>query len=79
MSLCECTSWARDGGLFLTTHHRNCEKYEDGREISDVVRALLDDIEQWASEEDGIPESVYGNYSRVRAIFGPKRVSSRAE
>lgn len=67
---CECKNWASDGSLPLLNHHHRCEKYKPVLELIDIVKGLIDGIEAWGAEEDGIPADVWETYKRAKVAMG---------
>jgi len=51
---CECKNWARTNQLLLTKHHKNCSKYDLEGDAKEIITALLNGIQEWASDEDGM-------------------------
>jgi hypothetical protein len=37
---CECATWARCGGYFLSPHHRNCKNYDPHQEVHALEKML---------------------------------------
>lgn len=66
---CECRHWASDC-LFLNTaeHLPSCPKYSYKKEMAEIttlLREIKKGIDFWASEEDGIPEELWGTYRKL--------------
>ena len=73
MSDCECKNWAtidhRHG--FLTGHHVNCPKSPNALECAyKLIACLCAGIEDWGSEEDGVPDFLWESYRTAKAIEG---------
>jgi hypothetical protein len=43
-----------------------------------LIRALLRGIEEWASQEDGIPDDLWETYAKAKAVIG-ETVNSNPE
>lgn len=67
---CECLNWCRDLTGFLWSHHPNCRKHRPDVEARGYVQALVDGIEQWGAEEDGIPDFLWDAYCRAVYALG---------
>lgn len=72
---CECGTWADEWCLNTGGHHHNCPKYSRREELAEVRKTLLavaHAMEDWGSEEDGIPEFAWPAYERLcRLLFLP--------
>ena len=68
MEFCECSNWARDNVLLLTTHHPNCPEYNVEAEAKTYIEDLLRGIIIWANDEDGVHEQCYDAF-RSAAFF----------
>ncbi len=68
---CNCQLWARDGTeLIETFHHKNCEKYDPNPEIRELLLRVLDGIESWASDEDGVHYDCWQAYKDACVMVG---------
>jgi hypothetical protein len=76
--LCKCTHWAREGGFVLWTHHRNCEHANHEYEAYKTIKSLVDAMELWGREEDGIPSEVWDAYKRACGMIGKQVGESEA-
>ena len=55
----------------LTGHHETCDRRPDLFDASaELIRALVRGIEDWASQEDGIPDDLWDAYSKAKAVIG---------
>ena len=71
--LCECISWARDYGTsFFTNHHRNCPHYNPEEDAAEIINKLLDAMNIWGSDEDGVHPDCCDQYDRAALSVGRK-------
>ncbi len=70
MEQCECQNWARAGQKLLTKHHKNCPSYDVEGESYALIVKLLDGIEAWADEEDGIHPGCWEAYREGTYFIG---------
>ena len=64
---CRCKTWGRDNSgcaLFLE-HHPRCDKYKPEPEVRELLQRLIDGIESWASEEDGVHPDCWDAYVKA--------------
>jgi hypothetical protein len=54
----------------ITEHHSRCEKYDPIGESMRHIELLLLGIEQWAAEEDGIPDFIIRDYESSKLFVG---------
>lgn len=67
---CNCTTLGRtiSGNELLTTHGRECPARE--AELMGLLIELTSGIEEWASQEDGVYESVWPHYCKAKMLIG---------
>ena len=70
---CKCLLWTSHdlGRVLLTGHHETCPNnpgVESG--FKNLVTALVRGIENWASQEDGIPDELWDSYAFAKRIIG---------
>lgn len=56
----------------LTGHHENCPKnsvWNASQRGLDIIKALVDGMDAWASDEDGIHPEAYEAYKKARAVL----------
>ena len=73
MDQCECLHHATRnlGIVMLTGHHEACDRRPDLFDASaELIRALVRGIEEWASQEDGIPDDLWDAYAKAKAVIG---------
>ena len=71
IDICECMNWARtDKGMFLTEHHPNCKFYNPVKDAKALITALVNGIEEWASDEDGVHPECYNAYKKAKIAIG---------
>lgn len=70
MTDCECVMWARDGKPPITKHHPNCKKYEPVAELLLALRQMVDGIERWGIDEDGIPDHIWEHWREAKFMLG---------
>lgn len=56
---CECATWATD--LLVSGHHITCVRF-DPRPFVRAIYHLLDGMEHWAADEDGIHPDAWHAY-----------------
>lgn len=66
---CECQTWAGSWKL-ATSHHRNCEKYDPEGDAVSLISGLIDGMNKWASDEDGIHPEAWEAYKRASFAIG---------
>lgn len=64
MGDCECRTWGRCGAAseLILKHHPECEHYRPEPEIRQLLSDLIDGIESWASDEDGVHSDCWSAY-----------------
>ena len=69
---CECDTWARGNSamVFIGQHHPNCDRYNPEQNIRDLLMRLLDGIEAWANDEDGIHSDCWEAYVDACSAVG---------
>lgn len=69
---CDCATWGRDnlGAILHLEHHPNCERYRPEPEIRDLLQRLIDGIESWASDEDGVHPDCWDAYVKACGACG---------
>jgi hypothetical protein len=69
---CECMTWARVGvgACLWLKHHPGCQHYRPEPEIRSVLLDLIDGIELWASDEDGVHPACWDAYSKACGAVG---------
>mgnify|MGYP002639974512 CR=1 FL=1 len=79
--LCECSTWARAyGQQFMALHHRNCKHYNPEADAATLITALVEGMDAWGADEDGIHPEAWDAYQRARSATGrPVTTSSSKE
>ena len=69
---CECATWGRDnfGAILHLEHHPNCEHYRPEPEVRELLQRLIDGIESWASDEDGVHPDCWDAYVKACGACG---------
>ena len=69
---CECATWARDnhGSTLHLQHHPDCEWYRPEPEIRQLLLRLIEGIELWAADEDGVHPDCWDAYKSACAAVG---------
>lgn len=67
---CECQNWARTDQLLLTKHHKSCSWYDVEGDTKEIITALLDGIQSWAADEDGIHPDCWGAFLNAACFIG---------
>jgi len=65
--MCACANWARTGSL-LTNHHPDCPQRE--KELQHLLESLVEGMNYWASDEDGVHYKAWDAYKAARATLG---------
>jgi hypothetical protein len=78
---CECLTWGRDttASMLHLEHHPNCELYEPEPPIRELLLRLIDGIEEWAADEDGIHEACWNAYQDACCVLGQYDRPSKQE
>lgn len=84
--LCKCNYWANTGEYLplnmITGHHVNCERFtfeEIQRGTVDLLSDLVRGIEEWAANEDGVPDFIYEQYRCAKMIIGERNPPTAGE
>jgi hypothetical protein len=64
---CECATWGTDC-LIAGGHHYKCDHF-DVKPLIAVISALLDGMEAWALDEDGIHPEAWDAYVAGRHLL----------
>lgn len=67
---CECSTWARDGGLPLWSHNPACPKLDRDKDAEGILRRLCVGIESWSADEDGVHPECWAAYRDAKAMLG---------
>jgi len=69
---CECLTWGRDnhGALLHLEHHPHCEHYRPEPEIRALLLRLIEGIESWAQDEDGVHPDCWEAYRDACCVVG---------
>jgi len=70
MPLCECSNWARESSKVFTDHHPRCQQYDPEGDAFKIVVALIEGIDAWAGDEDGVHPDCWGAYKMAEAFVG---------
>jgi len=65
---CECLSWAR-GRMDEPGHSDNCPHHP--KNLTALLGRLVRGIEEWASNEDGVPDWLWGEYHAAKLLLAP--------
>jgi hypothetical protein len=64
---CRCSTYARASLLDGPDgHHRNCELHPENTFA--LIARLVDGIDRWAAEEDGVPDRLWDAYQQARYV-----------
>ena len=69
-SRCECTTWAREPHHFFTEHHPRCPNGDSEAEKDNMIVSLVEAIERWAMDEDGVHPDAWEAYQRACWMMG---------
>jgi len=69
-NMCECSKWAIDSEIIMKEHHPNCSKYNLEQDMVSLIRRLLEGIEHWAADEDGVHPDCWDAYSEAKIRLG---------
>jgi len=67
---CECHTLTRAySSDIYTNHHQNCEHYDLNGDVVRIITNLIDGINSWAKDEDGIHPECWEAYKSARAFI----------
>lgn len=72
MIVCDCIHWARTESRIMTDHHPNCSKYNPESDAYKIIIHLLQGIETWANDEDGVHNQCWEAYKAAKAFVGQR-------
>lgn len=75
---CDCITWGNDGSKskLRLSHHPNCKKYDAENELKELLVKLVDGIEWWANDCDGVHPDCWKAYVKACHVLGvPNRPS----
>jgi hypothetical protein len=77
--LCECATWGRDNqsAALILSHHTACPNYSPELEVRELLQNLLDGIEAWASDEDGVHPDCWDAYVKACGACGQQNRPNR--
>jgi hypothetical protein len=80
-SICECSGWGRDNrdSVLMLSHHPNCGKYKPEAECRELMLNLINGIESWAADEDGIHPACWEAYRNACFACGEWERLAKAE
>ena len=69
---CECKTWATDmkPDQIWFSHNPNCPHYDPQAELKELLYKLVEGVEQWAREEDGVHPDCWEAYVSACLILG---------
>lgn len=67
---CECKTWCAHGLPPLTHHHRNCPNRNLESECLELVSSLINGMENWAADADGVHPDAWYAYCRAILFVG---------
>jgi hypothetical protein len=71
--MCECLNWTRkEEKKFLTQHHPHCCYYDPEGDAAVIINSLLDGIQKWAADEDGVHPDCCDAYDKSALTVGRK-------
>lgn len=78
LSGCECQFWARDSQRLHTPHHPTCKHYSAERYAASLLLRLIEGIEAWSNDEDGVHSDCWEAYTEAcHAIGQPRRYTTK--
>ena len=84
MKECECKHWASEDVIYVNMfgHHPECGfrpmPSVQFRIMLDVVRTLVQGMEAWAQDEDGIHPDAWAAYKKAKMILGEEVAADAA-
>ena len=77
---CECLAWGNDRIYLLGRHHYACNRAARINPLLDraLVEALVDGMDTWAQDEDGIHFDAWAAYKAGCEALGRRIVKERA-
>ena len=67
---CECYNWAGTGQGVVTEHHPRCSHYDPLGDCRKIIIDLLDGMQIWAGDEDGIHPKAWDAFQRGSISVG---------
>ena len=69
---CECATWGRNSlaAMLHLPHHPNCPKYMPEMPVRELLLRLIDGIEAWAGDEDGVHSDCWDAYKEACSVVG---------
>jgi hypothetical protein len=79
---CDCATWASESvqvDMLGNGHHHRCQHFKPDEGAMELLTQLVEGIEYWASQEDGVPEELWDAYARAvfitrGKVLDPKQV-----
>jgi len=65
-----CKNWCRDGSAPITEHDKKCPNYNLENESLELVKLLINGMERWGSDEDGIHKDAWEAYLKALVFVG---------
>lgn len=69
---CVCNTWARSDQKMVTKHHKACHLYDPEGDAMEIIEALIEGIDYWASDEDGVHYKCWDAYVAAMISVGRK-------
>lgn len=81
IAACECLTWGRDNAASVLhlEHHPNCEHYAPEQPLRELLLRLVDGIEAWAADEDGVHSDCWNAYQDACCVLGQYDRPSKQE
>lgn len=76
---CICSTWGRSDQKLLTKHHKGCHRYDPEADAREIIEALIEGIQYWASDEDGVHYKCWDAYYKAMISVGRKPPSIEGE
>lgn len=65
---CKCRNWCSVESV-AWNHHPSCPSFNPGKDARAIVEALVNGIENWAHDEDGVHPDCWEAYKNARSFL----------
>jgi len=67
---CGCENWGRGNfdSLLILDHHPMCHRYRPEMQVRELLLRLIEGIEEWAADEDGVHPACWDAYTQACCV-----------